>query len=224
VRLALNHAVDVDRLIEVLTSGTGVRSTGAIPPPLAGYAQREPYAYRPDQARAMLASQGYPDGFSMEIWLRDSPEGNRMVEAVQGYLAEVGVDVRLVRREWSAFKQAVSAGKVDAFFLDWVADYPDAENFIYPLFHSENAGGGGNRSFFSDPEIDRLIEEAARVTDPEKAGEMYARIDGRVYAQAPWIYLYHPVAFEVVARRVKGYRMPGVYLGADYTTVRITTE
>jgi peptide/nickel transport system substrate-binding protein/oligopeptide transport system substrate-binding protein len=220
VRRALNLAVDVDRMTAVLTSGTAILSSGAVPPALSGYAARDPYPYDPRAARELLAARGYPEGFEMEIWLRDSPEGNRMLEAVQGYLAEVGVEVRLVRREWSAFKEAVSTGRVDAFFLDWVADYPHAENFIFPLFHSANAGGGGNRSFYKDPDIDRLIEEAGRTIDREKVGEMYARIDGEIHNDAPWIYLYHPVAFQVVSPDVTGYQMPVVYLGADYASVR----
>jgi peptide/nickel transport system substrate-binding protein/oligopeptide transport system substrate-binding protein len=224
VRKALNMAVDVDRLIEVLTSGTAVRSSGSVPPTLVGYQARDPYPYDPGAARELLASQGFGDGFEMEIWLRDSPEGNRIVEAVQGYLAEVGVEARLVRREWSAFKEAVGAGKVDAFFLDWVADYPDAENFIYPLFHSKNAGGGGNRVMFDEPDIDRLIEAAGRVSDQRLVGEMYARIDAEIHGRAPWIYMYHPVAYQAVAPGVSGYHMPVVYLGADYTTVSKRAE
>ena len=219
VRRALNGAINVERMIDVLTSGTAIRSSGAIPPSLPGYAGRDPYPYDPAAARELLASRGYPEGFSMEIWLRDSPEGNRMLEAVQGYLAESGVDVRLVRREWSAFKEAVSAGKVDAFFLDWVADYASPENFVYPLFHSQNAGGGGNRAFFADPEIDAMIERAGRSVDAEAAAALYGRIDGEIYGRAPWIYLYHPVAFQAVSPLVRGYRMPAVYLGADYSTV-----
>jgi peptide/nickel transport system substrate-binding protein/oligopeptide transport system substrate-binding protein len=219
VRRALNLAVDVARMTDVLTSGTAILSAGAVPPALFGYEARDPYPYDPVAARELLASQGYPDGFAMEIWLRDSPEGNRMLEAVQGYLAEVGVKARLVRREWSAFKEAVSAGRVDAFFLDWVADYPHPENFVFPLFHSANAGGGGNRSFFKDPEIDRLIEEAGRTIERDRVGPMYARIDGDVHQRAPWIYLYHPIAYQAVSPDVSGYQMPVVYLGADYASV-----
>jgi len=161
VRRALNMAVDVDALIKVLAGGEAVRAAGAIPPGLAGYQARAPYPFDPARARALLAEAGYPEGFTMEIWQRESPEGNRVLEAVQGYLRAVGIDARLVRREWSAFKEAVSAGRVDAFYLDWFADYPDAENFLYPLFHSRNAGGGGNRSFFADATVDSLIEVAS---------------------------------------------------------------
>jgi peptide/nickel transport system substrate-binding protein/oligopeptide transport system substrate-binding protein len=131
------------------------------------------------------------------------------------------VEATLVRREWSAFKQAVSAGKVDAFLLDWFADYPDAENFLFPLFHSSNHGGGGNRSFFSDPQVDRMIEDASRELDPARRSQACAQIDSLVYSEAPWVYLYFPTTFHIVAERVEGYRLPSLYLGNDFSGVRV---
>jgi peptide/nickel transport system substrate-binding protein/oligopeptide transport system substrate-binding protein len=213
--------VDVDRIIGVLAAGRAVRATGAIPPGLAGHARRPAYRFDPGGARRLLRDAGYPDGFDMEIWQRDSPEGNRVVEAVQGYLLEVGVRVRIVKREWSAFKEAVSQGRVDAFFLDWYGDYPDGENFLYPLFHSANAGGGGNRSFFSDPDVDRLIEQSQRALEGAAAERIYAAVDSLVYDRAPWIYLYFPTSFVVVSPRVRGYTFPVVYLGEDFSTATI---
>jgi len=224
VRRALNMAVDVDRVIAVLASGQAVRAAGAVPPTLKGFEERSPYPYDPPAARDLLREAGYPDGFALEIWQRDSPEGNRIVEAVQGYLAQVGVEVRIVKREWSAFKEAVSRGKVDAFFLDWYADYPDAENFLYPLFHSKNVGGGGNRAFFKDARVDSLIELSQRTANDALCYELYARTDSLVYSQAPWIYLYFPKLFEVVSDDVTGYRIPFIYLARDYSDVRKSPE
>jgi peptide/nickel transport system substrate-binding protein/oligopeptide transport system substrate-binding protein len=220
VRKALNLAVDVERIIKVLAAGEAVRAAGAVPPTLNGYAGRSPYSYDPRAARELMSAAGYADGFAIEIWQRDSPEGNRIVEAVQGYLGQVGVEVRIVKREWSAFKEAVSRGKVDAFFLDWYADYPDAENFLFPLFHSENRGGGGNRSFFVDARVDSLIELSQRAVTDSICYDLYARVDSLVYSQAPWIYLYFPKLFEVMSERVTGYRIPFLYLARDYSSVR----
>lgn len=224
VRRALNAAVDVDRIIGVLSGGRAVRATGAIPPGLPGHGTRPGYTFDPQRAKRILRDAGYPDGFEMEIWQRDSPEGNRVVEAVQGYLLEIGVRVRIVKREWSAFKEAVSQGRVDAFFLDWYGDYPDGENFLYPLFHSANAGGGGNRSFFSNPDIDRLIEQSQMTLDGAAGERIYATIDSLVYDQAPWIYLYFPTSFVVVSPRVTGYTFPVVYLGEDFSTASKVPE
>ena len=224
VRKALNMAVDVDRLIEVLTEGRAIRAAGAIPPSLAGFEERPAYPYDPVEARNLIAEAGYREGFALEIWQRNSPEGNRLVEAIQGYLLAVGVEVRIVKREWSAFKEAVSQGRVDAFFLDWYADYPDAENFLFPLFHSANAGGGGNRAFFDDPRIDELIERAQRIPDAREGEQLYAMIDGLVYDAAPWIYLYFPTTFVVVSPHVNDYVYPVLYLGEDLSTAYKTAE
>ena len=224
VRKALNMAVDVDQLIDVLTEGRAIRAAGAIPPSLGGFEERDPYPYNPPRAREMIAEAGYADGFGIEIWQRGSPEGNRLVEAVQGYLRQIGVEVRIVKREWSAFKEAVSQGRVDAFFLDWYADYPDAENFLFPLFHSSNVGGGGNRAFFRDDEVDELIERAQRVQDVSEGERLYALIDGLVYDAAPWIYLYFPTTFVVVSPQVHGYVFPVLYLGEDLSTAYKSTK
>jgi len=224
VRRALNMAVDVDKLIDVLTDGRAIRAAGAIPPSLGGFAERPAYPYDPAGARQLLAEAGYGEGFSMEIWQRDSPEGNRLVEAIQGYLSAVGVQVSIVKREWSAFKEAVGQGRVDAFFLDWYADYPDAENFLFPLFHSANVGGGGNRAFFKNERVDELIETAQKVPDVSEGERLYATIDGLVYDEAPWIFLYFPTTFVVVSPEVHGYVFPVLYLGEDFSTVYKSSE
>ena len=220
VRRALNHAVNVPALVRVLASGEAVPAHGSVPPALPGYRERPGYEYDPAEARALLAEAGYPNGLSLEIWQRESAEGNRVLEAVQGYLLAAGVHATLVRREWSAFKEAVNAGRVDAFFLDWIADYPEAENFLFPLFDTANQGGGGNRSRFSDPDVDRRLDATSRMVDAGARERAYAEIDSMVYAQAPWIYLYFPTSFHVISPHVTGYKLPSVYLANDFSAVR----
>ncbi len=220
VRRALNHAVNVPELARVLQSGAAIPAHGAIPPGIAGHRDRPGYDYDPVLAKRLLKEAG-AENLELEVWMRESAESGRVAEAVQGYWSAVGVEATLVRREWSAFKQAVSAGNVDAFLLDWFADYPDAENFLYPLFHSANRGGGGNRSFFSDPAIDSDIEAASRILDAGARANACARIDSLVFAQAPWVYLYFPTTFHIVSERVTGYRLPSLYLGNDFSGVTV---
>jgi peptide/nickel transport system substrate-binding protein/oligopeptide transport system substrate-binding protein len=220
VRRALNYAINVPAIIRVLASGEAVPAHGSVPPGLPGHRDRPGYDYDPARARALLAEAGYPNGLSLEIWHREGGEGNRVVEAVQGYLLAAGIKATLVSREWSAFKEAVNAGRVDAFFLDWIADYPEAENFLFPLFDTANQGGGGNRARFSDPDVDRRIEAAARMIDPAARENAYAEIDSLVYAEAPWVYLYFPTTFHAVSPRVSGYRLPAIYLANDFSGVR----
>ena len=60
---------------------------------------------------------------------------------------------------------------------DWFADYPDAENFLYPLLHSANKGVGGNVSFYSNPQFDQLVTNARREQDEAKRTAMYKQAD-----------------------------------------------
>ncbi|HEX9861458.1 MAG TPA: hypothetical protein VGB23_09655, partial [Nitrospirota bacterium] len=95
----------------------------------------------------------------------------------------------------------------DAFWLSWQADYPDAENFLYPVFHSANFGSAGNRARFSDPEFDRLIEKAQSEPDPDKRDELYREAQAHVVETAPWVFFWHKKDFVVHQPWVKGYRL-----------------
>jgi peptide/nickel transport system substrate-binding protein/oligopeptide transport system substrate-binding protein len=222
VRRALNMAIDVEAVIGHILFGAAEKATGIVPAGLRGSPLPEPlYRYDPEGAVRLLDEAGYPCGFSMEIWQRENPESGRILESVQGFLARVGIEVKIVTREWSAFKQAVDRGTPDAFYLDWFADYPEAGNFLVPLFHSENRGGGGNRAAFDDAAVDSILETASGISDPAARWEMYAEAEKRVMAAAPWIFLWFPVRYEVVSHRLEGYEIPVIFNGQRFTGVSL---
>ena len=222
VRRALNMAVDVEAIIGHVLFGAARRADGLVPPALRGAAPTGgPPRYDPRAAAALLAEAGCADGLEIEIWQRENPEAGRVLEAVQGYLAGVGVTARIVTREWSAFKQAVDRGTPDAFYLDWFADYPDAENFLAPLFHSANRGGGGNRARYANARVDSLLDSAAGTADPGARWALYAEAERIILAESPWILLWFPVRYEVVSSRIAGYRMPVIFNGQRFTGVSL---
>ena len=220
VRQALNHAIDVEALIRTLRAEAAQRSLGPVPPALRSEDPGEQFRYRPERARELLAAAGYPEGFSMEIWQKENPEVSRLLEAVQAYLAEVGVTARIVVRDWGAFKDAVNQGSADAFFLDWLADYPDAENFLVPLFHSRNLGGGGNRAAFAEPYVDILLDELQTSLPGPGRARLVNRLNETIYREAPWIWLWHPVSLEVLGPGLSGYQPPLIFNGQDYLELR----
>jgi ABC-type transport system substrate-binding protein len=222
VRRALNMAVDVPKIIAHVLFGAGERCRGVVPPGLR--LTPEPpdrYPYDPEAARRLLAEAGYPEGFSMEIWQRENPEAGRVLESVQGYLAEVGIAAKLVTREWGAFKEAIDRGSTDAFYLDWLADYPDAENFLVPLFQSSNIGGGGNRTGYRNERVDSLLDAASACMDPGRRWDLYRAAEEIVYADAPWIFLWFPERYEVVSPRLRGYRIPLIFNGQRFLDVGV---
>jgi len=125
-----------------------------------------------------------------------------------------------VERDASSQREAARKGQADMVLLDWWADYPDADNFLYPLFYSRSFGPGGNYAFYSDPVTDSLILLARRTADEATRIALYRQIDERVYRAAPWLYLWFPT--DLWARRpdLSGWDMPVIFNGQRWTTVR----
>src|SRR5205085_5366457 len=191
VRRAINQAVNVPEILATLYGGRGIRARGAIPPALAGSDTTRPaYDYDPAAARRLLAQAGYATGIDVQLWrTAANVELSRAAQAIQSQLAAVGVRVELVERDASSQREAARKGQADMVILDWWADYPDADNFLYPLFYSGSFGPGGNYAFYADAVTDSLILAARRTADEAVRTALYRRIDDRVYAAAPWLYL-----------------------------------
>src|SRR6059036_2964182 len=161
VRQAINYAVNAPEILATVYGGRGILARGAIPPGLAGGERdtaRTGYHYDPAEAKRLLAAAGYGSGITLQLWRNTSNvELARVAQAVQAQLEPVGIRVELVERDASSQREAGRKGEADMVVLDWWADYPDADNFLYPLFYSGNFGPGGNYAFYSDPVSDSLI-------------------------------------------------------------------
>ncbi|MBW7995749.1 MAG: ABC transporter substrate-binding protein [Candidatus Glassbacteria bacterium] len=196
LRQAFNFAINKKAIVEVLGEGVDVVSAGAVPPGLPGHNPGlDGYPYDPERARSLLAESGYPGGEGLpELTLlyNNDPVDRRVAVFIQACLGELGVDIRLKSLEWAAFLAAVRAGEAGIFRGSWVGDFPDAHNFLHTLFHSSNWGDAGNYSRFADPEVDSLLEQAARVVDLDCRAELYRRVESIIGEEAPWIFLYHP--------------------------------
>jgi ABC-type transport system substrate-binding protein len=214
VRQALNHAVDVRTLLSTVMANRGVPAAGALPPGILGYdSTRAPYDYDPAKARRLLVEAGHGNGFSVRLWRTQRAELARLAQSIQQNLAEVGIRAEIVERDASSARAAVRNGEADLFLTDWWADYPDPENFNYPLFHSRNKGHGGNYAFLSDPTLDTMILRARATTDEAEKTRLSRVIDARIFELAPWIFLWFPVDVWAMRPDVSGWRFPLVFTG-----------
>jgi peptide/nickel transport system substrate-binding protein/oligopeptide transport system substrate-binding protein len=143
-----------------------------------------------------------------------------VAQAIQAELQKVGITVEIVTRDASTQRDAARKGLADMAILDWWADYPDGENFLYPLFHSSNFGPGGNYAFYSDRATDALIERARGTVDDTARVALYRDIDGRVYRAAPWLYLWFPVDLWAEHPSTTGWELPVIFNGQRWTGVQ----
>jgi oligopeptide transport system substrate-binding protein len=222
VRQALNHAVDVNTIINSLVSGRGRRAVGVIPPTLEGAdTARTAYAFDTTRAKQLLAEAGHPNGIDVELWTPTTPIYVRIAEAVQGFLQRAGIRAKIVQRESAAAREAARKGQTDLILKDWYADYPDAENFLYPLLHGANKGVGGNVSFYANAEFDRLVSASRREQDAGRRAALYRQADSLAYQDAPMIYLYFFNELYAVQPWIRNFRIPTIFNGQRWTEVEI---
>ncbi|HSH36324.1 ABC transporter substrate-binding protein, partial [Schnuerera sp.] len=208
VRKALNHAINVEEIIEVVLEGAGTKATGPINDKVFGYNQDlEGYEYDPEKAKELLADAGYPDGFTTSIWTNDNPVRVRIAELVQAHLKEVGVDAAIEIVEWGAYLERTAAGEHDMFILGWVTVTGDADYGLYALFHSSQHGGAGNRTFYTNSEVDDLLMTGRTSIDEDVRLDAYSKAQTLIVEEAPQLFLYFQTQNVGMRNNVEGFRL-----------------
>ncbi len=224
VRQAINHAVNVPAILDRVMQGRGALAAGSIPPGLDGHdSTLARYSYDPTLARSLLAEAGHATDLHLQLWRSTRAEFARIAQAIQADLERVGIAVEIVERDASTARAAARRGEADLFLSDWWADYPDGENFTYPLFHSSNAGTGGNYAFLADSALDRMLVTARTTPDSLAKVGLLRAIDARVHDLAPWLFCWFPVDIWAMRPEVHGWRYPAVFTGQRWTRATIDT-
>lgn len=212
VRRAVNLAIDRQRILNTVFEKRGVLAAGPVPPGLWKHSGGKSEGYGYDQKKAKkLVQEAGAQGSTIKIFVSADPEILDIIEVVQNYLAQVGITAEITQLDWSAFKHAVNEGEPDAFWLSWWADYPDPENFLFPLFHSASVGPGGNRTRCLDPDLDRLIETAQRTTDERQRYLLYRQAEDRIIKNAPWVFMWHKADYFVLQPWVRDFKIYPIY-------------
>lgn len=215
VRQAMNYAVDKDAINKGLYGGATTASQG-MPPVLWGFNKSvQPYPYDPAKAKALLTEAGYPNGFPVEMMVYANPRGYNPVggaklgEAVQGYLAKVGVSVKITQYEWGAYLQKLRRTQWAGFAIcGWSGDNGDPDNFLGDLFEYDEAAGkprtndcGRHRN----PAYDTLMVQGRQTTDQAKRAQIYQQANQILRDDAPWIFINHMNQVRATRANVKGF-------------------
>jgi peptide/nickel transport system substrate-binding protein/oligopeptide transport system substrate-binding protein len=222
VRQAIAHAIDAKTILDRLLGGRGQLAAGVIPPSLEGFdGSRTPYAFDIARAKQLLAEAGFPNGIDVELWSSQTAPFPRLAESMQGFLGEAGIRVKLVQRDASSVREAARNGQVDLILKDWYADYPDAENFLYPLLHSANHGVGGNVSFYANAQFDSLVTLARRESDAALRTQLYKDADALAHRDVGLLPLFFYNELYAVQPWVQGFEVPVIFNGQRWTKVRL---
>jgi oligopeptide transport system substrate-binding protein len=207
VRQAFNYAIDKIRLNQEVQGGRYVVARGILPPGMPGYSPEvQGYDYDPIRAKTLLTEAGHPGGKNLTPVTLSTSVKSVAVHAesrfIQHYLAVLGVQVD-VREfdDWPTFREALEQGDVQLFRHAWFADYPDPDNFLYPLFHS---AGQRNRYQYHNPSVDKLLDDARRETDDLRRVDLYRQAEQLILNDAPAVMLQHYTYERVLQPYVEG--------------------
>ena len=220
LRQALSIALDQEEFISIFLNGRGQAAMGPIPPGIFGYQSGEaginpvvytwkdgaPHRRSLDEARALLANAGWPDG-------RDALTGQPLVlnldttsggmgdkstmDWMSRQLNQIGVQLVVRSTDFNRFQEKLRKGSAQLFFMGWNADYPDPENFFFLLYGPEGkvAHGGENSANYNNPEFDRLFRQMKNLPNgPERQTVINAMLK-LVREDAPWVYWFYPKSY-----------------------------
>lgn len=207
VRQAINLAIDKEAIIKTVLNGAGQVANAPIAPQVFGYNKDlKGYEYNKEKAKALLKEAG-KENLKTTIWTNDSAVRVQIAQIVQAQLKEVGIDAKIETLEWGAYLDRTSKGEHDMYILGWTTVTGDADYALYPLYHSTSFGSTGNRTFFADKEVDKLLETGKVATDEKVRLDSYKQAMEKIIAAAPDVMLYYTTQNAGAQKSIDGFKL-----------------
>src|SRR6201996_1934043 len=209
VRQAINYAIDKKKMIKYLRNSMGtIGSAGFIPMGMPGFdsSQVHGYTYNPDKARQLVKEAGFPNCDNVpEITLHTTVSYRSLIEYVQGQLEKIGIKTSVEITQGASLRELVSKNGVNFFYGSWIADYPDAENYLSVFYSKNKIPWGPNYTGFNNKQFDCLFEQAYREPDDQKRFALYRQMDKLVMSQSPVVGLYYDKRVNLYQNNISGY-------------------
>jgi len=229
IRIAINYAIDKQKIIDGVLLGLGRVCTGPFVPESWAYNKEvKPIAYDPNKAKAILKEAGWVDSDN-DTWLdKDghkfeftiiTNQGNdlrkRTAEIIQQELKNIGIKVEIRILEWAVFlNEFVQKGQFEAILLGWgLSRDPDC----YDIWHSSKTKPGEfNFIGYSNLEVDSLMEQGRRTFNRDERARIYHKIHERLYDEQPYLFLYVADSLPVVHKRFRGVKKAPIGIGYNF--------
>ena len=197
VRQALNYAVDKDAIINNVLMGLGKPVVSPMPDSFFGWCDvGSPYTYDPEKAKALLKEAGVPEGYEVKFMAPTGryPQDFQVGEAVAGYLGEVGLKATVETMDWPTYLSATGVPAAEAtkdiWMMGWGSPYLHGSHTMMQFGSDQQPPNGFNNAYYVNPEVDAMIEAAASEPDQTKAAQIYCDLNKKIWADAPWIFMY----------------------------------
>ena len=206
LRKAINYGFDRKTMITYLRNGIGTPALGGfIPMGIEGYSGEKGFYFNQKLAKQYLkkyiqeTNDQHPS-----IRLATVADYVSLCEFIQRELQKIGIDVKVDVMPAPTLRKQKHAGKLELFRASWIADYPDAENFMLPYYSKNFTPNGPNYTHFKNTSFDKLYEQSFMIPDLEKRKLLYQKMDSILIAEAPIIPLYYDEFVRFTQNNVSG--------------------
>lgn len=216
VRQAFALAINRQQITDVVYKKMVQPANSILPPGMPGYTDTlPPIKYDPAQAKQLLAQSKYGGKLPDITWTTTGGGGSAgpEVQAITGMLKDnLGVTVSIQQTDWATFIGQLNDpnnNPFQIFDIAWIADYADPEDFLNILFHT---GSTQNWAAYSNPEVDKLIDQAALEKDTAARFKLYSQAEQLILNDAPVVPLTYDRNYNLVKPYVKGLIFPAMYI------------
>ena len=205
-RQAIASALDLDIIVEAVFEGGADVANTLIAPSVFGHNNNlKPWERDIEKAKALLAEAGITGTVNAKMWVNDNKIRQDIAIILQDQLREIGVNLSIETIEWGAFLDGTERGDHEMFIMGWGTVTGDGDYGLFPVLHSSTHGGGGNRSFYTNPQVNELLENARNSVDQAQRQASYTQVQEIIHEELPSI----PVAFTTnnvgLANNVEGF-------------------
>ncbi|WP_378188424.1 ABC transporter substrate-binding protein [Aquimarina sp. W85] len=206
LRKAINYGFDRNKMIMYLKNNIGTPAhSGFIPKGILGYSEQQGYEYNVNIARSLVDQYTVITGdTSPSITIATDANYLSICEFIQRELEKIGINVAVDVLPPSTLREQKWSGKLQLFRASWIADYPDAENFLSPFYSKNFTPNGPNYTHFKNETFDKLYEQSFLITDDQARAQVYSTMDSILIAKAPIIPLYYDEVVRFTQKNVRG--------------------
>lgn len=207
IRQAINYGFDRVKMMRYLRNNIGTPALyGMIPKGLPGFdtTMVKGFYYNPDKSRKLMAEAGFPNGKGLgEITLSTTASYLDLCKYIQNQLGEIGIKLKIDVNPPATLREMIAKSKVPFFRGSWIADYPDAENYL-SLFTTNNfCPAGPNYTHFSNKEFDILYNKAQNEINDSLRYRYYSQMDQIIINEAPVVILYYDQVLRFAQKNIK---------------------
>ncbi|MBR6928993.1 MAG: ABC transporter substrate-binding protein [Bacteroidales bacterium] len=202
LRQAVSLCIDREKMLRYLRNGIGEPGTGGmIPAGLPGHSNTIGYGYDLKRAQRLVA-ENHLEGYLLQLsTVADYADIGKFV---QSQVEQIGLQCKMEVMPPATMRSMRSNGSLSFFRSSWVADYPDAENYL-SLFTTLNfSPAGPNYTHYTDPKYDKLYDKALLCNDLQERARYYTEMDSLMMRDAPVVVLFYDEVLRFVNERVQG--------------------